>query len=70
VKTVEEDAEVLGVGRQERLDEGEVKDRFEQNDIIGDRIDDRNFARSIREFSNLGQVNLRTFVNRAPRKGQ
>ena len=57
VETVEEDAKALGMG-EEFLDQGEVKDRFEELDVISNGVNDLNLQRAISGFSNLREVDL------------
>jgi len=58
IEAVEEDGEG-GVGGEEVLDEGKVEDVAEEDDIVFDGVDDRNFAGSVGKFADLGEVNLR-----------
>ena len=57
METVEEDAKALGMG-EEFLDQGEVKDRFEELDVISNGVNDLNLQRAISGFSNLREVDL------------
>lgn len=58
MQAVEEDAEVRLVGCKEGFYEGEVKDVFQKDKVVFDRVNDGDFGRTIGEVSNLRQINL------------
>ena len=59
VQTIEKNLETFSVDK-EVLDQVEVKDRFEELDVIGNGIDDLNLQRTISGFPNLREVDLET----------
>lgn len=54
--TIEEHTELVRVGKQERLDKGEVEDRLEQLNIVLHGVDNVHLGGTVREGSNLGEV--------------
>lgn len=57
VKTVEQDFEV-GVGFEERLDEGEVEDLLEKNEVVLDAVDNVHSHRTVLEGADLAEIKL------------
>ena len=56
VHAIEEHTELVRVGKQERLDKGEVEDRLEELDVVLDRVDNLDLAGAVLEGADLGEV--------------